>query len=257
MAKKNVQNKSCFITVLRNNLGAFSPFMFGLLMGMAAFSTAIRYQAEQDLKNIQKQQKLMEKEQAEDVRRAFENAILTENVADGSLGYSKDLDLERARSFLSGSTGQTRTGQRIILKERKAGEVLGADQQRIVITASDDEFVRQRVETLGSSDALADFTEESPENATLFDSAAVRARQVKQSKEYLHMEEAQLYRYWGGHEYKFPATQSEYEDNVNAYTHLRDAWGQKFDYERLSDNKARLSFTTPWGEKNTILLNME
>lgn len=231
--------------------------MFGMLMGVAMFSSVAKYQAEKRLETAGSYRSAQEQKKAEDVRLALENAILTENIEDNSVRFGDDLNIDRARSFLTRSTGKTKSGQEYTLKQQESRGALGADGQRVLITTSEDEFTREAVDKVGSAGAMTDFEQAEGESLAVFDSNAVRARQVKQSIEYLRMEESQIYRFWGSNDYKFPDSQQEYEDKVNSMTRLKDAWGQTFTYSRESDTKARLSFETPWGYKKSIKLDMD
>lgn len=228
---------------LKNQKGAFSPFMFGMLMGVAVFSAAMNHWAKREIVNIEEQNIKSERQKAEQIKKAFETALLTENVATGD-GYSEDMNLERAQKYLSGTTGQTKTGEQAFLSSAFKSGAFKTSNKRVLITTSDDETVKQDIATLGS-DAMANYNKEDG-SVVMFDSEDIRKEQIKKSKEFLEREASQIYRSYASYGYKFP-TRDQYESQVNAATNLRDVWGQSFKYDRKSDKVVILSFTSPWG----------
>lgn len=229
--------------VLKNQKGAFSPFMFGMLLGVAVFSAAMNHWAKREIVNIQEQNIKRERQKAENIKRAFENALLTENITLGQ-GYSEDMNIERAQQFLSGSTGQTRSGEQTFLSTAYKSGAFKTNNKRLLITTTDDETVKQDIEALGS-DAMANYNS-SEGRVVMFDSEEVRKQQIKESKKLLEREAAQIYRSYSSYGFKFP-TYDEYKSQINAATNLRDVWGQNFKYDKKSDKVVILSFTTPWG----------
>jgi hypothetical protein len=229
--------------VLKTQKGAFSPFMFGMLMGVAVFSAAMNHWAKREIVNIEERNIKAERQKAEQIKQAFETALLTENIATGEK-YSEDLNLERAQKFLSGNTGQTKSGEQAFLSSAFKSGAFKTSNKRVMITTSDDESIQQNLESLGS-DAMASYNNEDG-SVVMFDSEEVRKKQIKKSKENLEREASQIYRAYTSYGYKFP-TAEQYKSQVNAATGLRDVWGQSFKYDRKSDKVVILSFTTPWG----------
>lgn len=228
---------------LKNQRGAFSPFMFGMLMGVAVFSAAMNHWAKREIVNIEEQNIKTERQKAEQIKQAFENALLTENIATDEK-YSEDFNLERAQKFLSGSTGQTKSGEQAFLSTAFKSGAFNTSNKRILITTSDDQSLQQEIGSLGS-DAMADYNNEDG-SVVMFDSEDARKKQIQKSKINLEREASQIYRAYASYNYKFP-THEEYKTQVNAATNLKDVWGQSFKYDRKSDKTVVLSFTTPWG----------
>lgn len=245
-----------FLHTLKNQKGAFSPFMYGLLMGVAILSTLSKYQAQKSLEDAEKRQKEQQHKSAQNVKNAFENAILTENIADGSLEFSQEATLDRARAFLTGGTGKTSSGGDYTLNQKEGEEVLGLKNQKVFIGSSDDQFVNEKVSKIGSAEEVSELNINKQTAIAVFDSEAARTKQIEQSTEYLRMEESQIYRYWGSNNYSFPKSQNEYEETINKMTGLKDVWGQTFKYTYITKNKAKLSFTSPWGFEKVITLDM-
>lgn len=238
---------------LKNQKGAFSPFMFGMLMGVAVFSAAMNHWAKKEIVDIEQQNIKSERQKAEQIKLAFENSMLTENVNTDN-GYSNEMNLERAQKFLSGSTGQTKSGEQAFLSTAMKSGAFKTSNSRILITTSDDESVKDEIRTLGS-DAMAEYNNTN-DSVVMFDSEEVRKKQIQESKTLLEREVSQIYRSYTAYGYKFP-TPEQYKSQVNAATGLHDVWGQDFKYERKSDKVVILSFTTPWGYTYKKRLDMK
>lgn len=235
-----------------NQQGAFSPFMFGMLMGVAVFSAAMNHWAKKEIVNINERNTAEDRAKAEQLKKALENSMLTENVEDGS--YSDTFNLERAQKFLSGSTGTTRTGEQAFFSSTYKDGKFNTSNKRVLITASDDESVKAEIGALAGADAMGSY-DTAEGSVVMFDSEEIRQEQIKKSKERLEAEASQIYRSYAAFGYKFPTTE-QYKTNVNAVTGNRDVWGQEFLYERKSDKLVVISFTTPWGYTFKKTLNM-
>lgn len=227
---------------LQNQRGAFSPFMYGMLMGVAVFSAAMNHWAKREIVNIEEQNIQQERQKAEQIKQALENAMLTENVA--TTGFSNDVNLERAQQFLSGSTGKTKSGEQAFLSSAVKSGAFNTTNKRVLITTSDDESIQKEIGTLGS-DAMADYNT-AKDSVVMFDSEDVRKKQIAESKKLLERETSVIYRSYMTYGYKFPSNE-EYKTQVNAATGHKDVWGQPFKYDRKSDKVVVLSFTAPWG----------
>lgn len=246
-----------YFQTLTNQKGAFSPFMYGLLLGVAMLSTLSKYQAEKALEQAKVEQKKRQNAQVEGIKQAFENAILTENVAEGSLEFSADATMDRAQAFLTGTSTQTTSKEAITLNQREGESHLGINSQKVFITNSDNEFTKEKVERIFSASEVSKLNLNNQSEIAVFDSEEARLRQIKQSTEYLRMEQSQIYRFWGSNDYSFPKSQNEYEEKVNRMTGLKDVWGQTFKYTYITKNKAKISFTSPWGFEKSITLDMD
>ena len=232
--------------VLSNQRGAFSPFMFGMLMGVTVLSSLMQHWAKKELERIEQERQEIASESAEDVKRAIENKILTENIDSGE-GYNTFFDINNLKGNLGASTGQTRSGQDIQITTTSSSGRYNDTSQRIVISASDDAFERQKAADQSDLSGV--------EAVTVIDTTDIRQQQIERSKEHLEMEASQLFRYYISNEYKFP-TGSEYK-LFNDKTGLKDVWGQNFKYEKKNNKKAKISFTTPWGYTFAKSLSME
>jgi len=231
--------------------------MYGMLIGVAVFSTAVSHWAKQDMLKMEEQRIKTEKSHAQDIRNALESAILVENVNDVS--YSEVYDLGRAQGFLSRSTGRTRTGADVQLTGQDSTTEFGRQNRRIAITASDDTFLRDEVSALGDADALSSYSAQKDQSLEVFDTSKVRTRQIKQSEQILNMEASQLYRYAMENNYTFPPDQATYEASINNITNFKDVWGADFTYVPSSANptSATIYFVTPWGVSRSIIVTME
>ena len=230
--------------------------MYGMLMGTAVFSTMVSYWAQQETKKLEQEQIKQQKEAAKDVRNALKNSILTENIATANSAYSTDVDLNRAKAFTSRSTGKTRSGADYTIRERDTATTFGQMQKRILVTTSDDTFLKDDVTAQANAGELSTYSAQDSEAVELFDTQEVRQTQINQSKEYLQMEASQLYRYWAQNSFTFPANHAAYLASVNSLTGLKDVWGNDFTYVFTNANQATLSFTTPWAYTYTMNLDM-
>ena len=238
------------LTPLLNQKGAFSPFMFGLLMGVTLLSGVMQHWAKKELERIEGQQSELAQEKADDMKLAVENMILTENVESGE-GYGTFFSADALKAHLTNSTGQTRSGDTLDVSSYNRTGNFGETGQRLVITSSDDAFERQKIREQGMEAGA----ENKEDGLAVIDTTDIRQKQIVQSKEYLEMEASQLFRSYISGGYEFPET-SAYKD-FNRNTGLKDSWGQSFKYERKTPKKAVLSFTTPWGYTFKKSLSME
>jgi len=236
---------------LKSQKGAFSPFMFGMLMGVSIFSAVVMQWAQQDLLRLQKERLQRQKEQAQSVKTALELAVLTETAAT----YNEDLDLERALEFLP-TSDKTRGGNKIQITKRSTDEGFGLEGERLIITTSDDEMLRQEVDTLGTAESILEYEGVEDNPVSVVDSTSLRLQQIERSKEYMEQEASQIYMFYASNKpHRFPF-QNEYND-INATTGLGDVWGNPFNYTRLSDDEATLEFITPWGHAEKITLTLD
>tara|TARA_R110000868_G_scaffold218576_2_gene469326 strand:- start:251767 stop:252498 length:732 start_codon:yes stop_codon:yes gene_type:complete len=236
-----------------NQKGAFSPFMFGMLLGVAVFSGAMNHWAKRELLNIDEANEQSNRNKAVEIKRALENAMLTENV-DGDNSYSNDFTLQRAQKFLSGTTGKTRSGDDALLTTANDSGSFKTSNKKILITVTDDMATRDEVGGIAGADAMIEYNK-ADGSVVMFDSESVRLEQIKESKTRLQSEVSQIYRAYTTYGYKFPSTE-QYRTQVNAATGNKDVWGKLFDYDRKNDKLVILSFTTPWGYTYKTKLDM-
>lgn len=237
------------LLALRNQQGAFSPFMFGLVFGVGIFSTLVMYWAKQDLLRLEQLQAERAKAEAEDIAKALEFALLTETDAT----YSDDLSLNRARQYTNYSDGKTRGGEDILLTERLGDSSFEQQHSKVAITASDDIFLRSDMNRKGSADDLARLTPGKDQAVVVFSSEKIRTQQIARSRQNMDTMAEQIYQFYGA-QLRFP-TASEY-DSLNDKLGIRDVWGRPFDYQLIDTDKARLEFVTPWGYSQTLDLNL-
>lgn len=234
---------------LGNQKGAFPPFMFGLLMGVSVFSMVSAKMAEKQIVTLQDSRADRLKAEQEDIAKGLEFAILTETAET----YSDDLSLNRARQHMARSSGKTMGRADAQLVSRRDADAFGASQERILITNTDDVLTQATLNQAADAKDLAANVTGTKGGITLFNSADVRFRQVEKSKKNLDMMGESLYRFYAG-QLRFP-TLEEYEILAEQLK-LRDFWGTPFEYKRIDDAEATLTFTTPWNYTQTIHMNL-
>jgi len=239
-----------FFSVIRAQKGAFSPFMFGLLASVAVFSSLMQKWSMDEMKRQEERRIQTQQEQAESVAKAVENAILTETATT----YGNTVTLERARQFMSGTTGIGGDGEDYQFKSAQTDSQFGRNNQRIIINTTDDQFLKDEIGRIEGEEGIKAFA--GADGTTVLDTSDARKRQITKSRESLEMEAAQIYRSYASFGFKFPST-SQYSEIISAATGIKDVWGQDLTYERQGDKKATLSFTTPWGYTVTKKLSMD
>lgn len=233
-----------------NQKGGFSPFIFGVLIGLSAFSVITAEMAKREMEKAALHRIKTQKEQAEDLARGLENALLTETDAT----YDADLTVTRARDGSSGSTGVTRSGSSVLVNVQTGENSLGLDHQRILITTTDDTMLRDDVGFIASKEDQSTYSASNKEPVAMFDSESIRKRQVEASREYLEAEAAQVYGFYAAN-LRFPNEGAEY-NSINSMTNYVDVWGNNFTYTFIDSKTATLSFTTPWNYTYTLNLDM-
>lgn len=240
----------CWLKAQNNQAGVFPPFMFGLLLGVGLFSTISLKTAEKQIAELESTRGDRMQAEREDLAKGLEFAIMTETKET----YSEDLTLERARQNSALSTGKTLGKQDFQFIERRADDSLGASQKRIIIANSDDVLLQAELEESADARALANLKEQGRAGVTLFDSSAVRFRQVENSKKTMDVMAEAVYRFYAG-QLRFP-TLDEYH-TLAERLNLRDSWGEEFDYTRITDTHSTLTFTTPWGYSQNVNMQLK
>lgn len=236
--------------------------MFGMLIGVGVLSAVSQQWATKYAKTLEEQKIEAAKQNANEISLAMENTILLEN----STTYSQDLTASgtvNTRVLQQASTeGKTQGDENYLVKEVDSSVDFGLQNQKIVIAATDDTYIRNDIENLVDVDEVIAYKPTKNQAVEVFDSSIVRKRQVNTSFKYLNQAADSIYNFYAGN-LRFP-TSAEY-DAIFAVTGLKDVWGVPFVYERgdeyaipdpLGDQVARISMETPWGYKRTIQLNM-
>lgn len=231
-----------------NQRGAFSPYMFGMLAGLGLFSSLMAHYARQDMVEAEKRKLEQQQQEAEDLARGLENAILTERDAT----YDADLSLSRARQYTTTATGKTYAGDDVTINIQDSDRTYSLDHQRALITTSDDDLLKSSVGAALNADDIGSYNAGTNQPVAVFDSKSARDHQVQLSYEFMESQAALVYQFYAG-ELRFPDN-SEYADLAST-SGLTDYWGNDFTYTRTSDTVCSLSFTTPWGYTQTINLN--
>ena len=226
--------------------------MFGLVMGVAAFSALSSQWARQELVRYQQQQAERAKANATDVAKGMDFAILTETAQT----YSDNYDLERARPY-SNTDARTRGGQDYLVTARDDEDRKSYDKTRttVAITGSDDTLLRSQMYRSGSSEEILRTKVGQGQAVATYDTATARDRQVRTSNERMEVLAEQVYAFYAAKK-RFP-TDNEFSSLGSTFD-LRDAWGRNFTYKPSPDNqKGILSFTTPWNYTQTLKLSLK
>ena len=247
--RKRPPEPRTFSGFFKSQRGNISPFLFGLLAGVALFSGGMKAKAELELQRIKEEQAQRERETAEQYKRAIEGSILSETSAT----YGT-LDRERIEQNLAkGIGGGTRSGQDVAFGSITTDAT--RNEQRIIISTSDDDFVRTEVsniETAADAGAAAQSDINRRGDIANIDTASLRTRQIKRTMTNMHQESELIYAFWG-RDGVMP-TSGEYA-TINSQTGLTDFWGGSFTYTRFDDSHAILEATTPWGQ--TLVVPMD
>lgn len=235
-----------------NQRGGFSPFMFGLVMGMGIFSALSLQWARNELTNYQKLQAERAQNNANDIAKGLDFAILTENQN----SYSDNYDLERARQY-SNSDARTRGGQQYMVesREEETRERYGQRASTVAITASDDTLLRSQIHRTDNAEQIL-LTKTGPnQGMAVYDTSTARDRQVRTSNERMENLAEQMYAFYAAQK-RFP-TDSEFTTLLGTFP-VKDVWGNAFDYTPdKTGQKGTLSFTTPWNYSQSLNLNLK
>lgn len=210
----------------------------------------MKAKSELELQRIKAEQAQREQETAQAYKRAVEGAILSETSANFGT-----LDRERIEQSLSkGIGGGTRSGQDVAFGSITTDAT--RQEQRIIISTSDDDFVRAEVgsiQTAGDAGAAASDSINQRGDISNIDTSTIRVRQVRRTMENLHNETDLIYAFWGRN--GVLPTAGEYS-TINGQTGLADFWGNSFTYNRADDHEATLTATTPWGQTLVVPINL-
>lgn len=232
--------------LLVGQAGGASPFMYGLVIGVTIFSAMAMQQAKKELVEYQKRQAERNEAHAEDVAKAMDFAILTEDKST----YDTNYDLDRARQYAT-TTAKTRGDQDFLVTSRQGGQEgnYGSPSDKVAIAATDDQFLRNDLE---NGDEASVKTAEN--GVVVYDTSAARDRQIRTSITRMRSLAEQVYAFYAAH-LKFP-TKSEFTELQRSFA-ITDSWGTPFDYSVATDQQTgEMSFTTPWGYKQTLSLDL-
>ncbi|MDD9911615.1 MAG: hypothetical protein OXQ96_01035, partial [Alphaproteobacteria bacterium] len=224
---------------LRNQRGAFSPFMFGLLMAIGIFSTLAMHWAKKDLIRIQEERAERVKAEAEDIAKAVEFTIMTETAST----FGQDFNIDELRQHTGRSQGKTRGQQDIQLIARDSETVFDLTNQRIAIAATDDPLAQTELRDTPDAKGLARAAKDGLDPVIIVDTGAIRKNQVAKSVQRLEQMAEQVYQFYAAN-FRFP-TESEYDQLQDALK-IKDIWGNDFYYTYRNDEEALLEFTSPW-----------
>ena len=241
--------KSYLYRLYKRQRGAVSPFLFGMLAGVAIFSAGVKTQARLETQRIYEEQDKRAQETAETYRRAVENALMSETS--GSFGT---ITADRVNQYVSKSVGGgTRSGSDITIGAIDRDTTL--DTQRIMITTSDDDFVRARVGTLaggGNANNMATDSLTDRNDVVTVDTSNIRQKQIQASLSNMQKQGEVMYGFWALNG-KFPDA-TEYAD-LAADTGLTNFWGAPITCLCTNNNEITLNSVTPWGQ--TLRYNLK
>lgn len=237
---------------LNNQEGGFSPFLFGLIMGMTIFS-ALSYQwSKQELAAYQAEQAARAKANAQDVADSLNFSILTENQQT----YSDKYDLDRAKQY-SNSSAKTQGGQDYMIEEREDDnrKQYGKSATTVAITGSDDTLLRSQMHRSGDSEEILRTKAGDNQPVAVYDTSIARDRQVRTSNERMEGLAEQIYAFYAARK-RFP-TDSEFTTLASTFG-MHDVWGNNFTYKPdIGGQKGVLSFTTPWDYTQSLNLSLK
>lgn len=232
--------------------GAFSPFMYGLVIGVTIFSAISMQAAKKELERYREKQADAAYRQAQDVAKAMEFSILSEGQDD----YSEEYNLQRAKQF-SNSAAKTRGEQDFLLaaKRERDSEKFGRQEQKVAIAASDDTLLRSQVYRSGDVAELDKLRVNKKSGVVVFDTSEARDRQIRTSIARQEALAEQVYAFYAAH-MKFP-TLAEFNELRGKFG-LKDVWGQDFEYSVDPDlQSGYLSFTSPWEYVHEVKLSLK
>lgn len=238
-------------SLLTDQSGGFSPFMFGLVMGMSVFSALSLQWAKQELTQYQELQAQRAKTDAEEVAKGLEFSILAENEQ----SYSDKYDLERARAY-SAAQARTRGGQDYMFAARDSErEQFGKKATSVAIAGTDDTLVRSQIHRTETEEHVLDKSVGGRNDVAVYDTSLARNQQVMTSNQRMELMAEHIYTFYAA-KFRFP-NDSEYQTLLGRIG-VRDAWGQDFEYKPdATGQKATLSFTTPWEYTQTMNLSLK
>jgi len=226
------------------------PFITGLILGMTIFSALSLQWAKAELANIQARKQMQDRAQAQELARALEFSVLTENGGRDQTNYS----LEQATPYAA-AAAKTRGGQEVLVNlqtrqdTNQANTLYNIEATQVAITASDDRLLRRAV--VRKDDALP--ATGSP--TAVANIKAMRERQVLTTTRRMDALAEQLYTYYAA-KMRFP-DEAAYAALLGRLN-LNNAWGEPFAYQVSPDGQsAKLRFTTPWNYTQELPLRLK
>lgn len=274
--------------ILRSQRGAFSPFMFGVLAGIAIFSGAMRSEYLNELGNLEVARNERLQKEATAMETALENYLLSETQALYT-ATSGSLSAAEVAQFLATSGATTQSGATLsvrIINYAVAYTIFTGgvnlngtrNEQIFLMSPTEDDSLKTRIinaATRTDAEALAALP-----TVVMVDTNRLRQQQVAFSKQKLENMASLLYGYYtrgivvsGKRLHTFPRNQTEYDTMLTTYNlqpQAKDFWGNNFTYTvdptgNVTDiettttlsERAVLAFITPWNERIPIIANVQ
>ena len=234
-------------SLITDQRGVFSPFMFGLLMAVGIFSVLAQQWAKRDLERLQAERMERLEATAADAAEALEFAILTETANT----FDQNVDLERIlpNTTRTGTTGLNDDLQIVTRDGDRAFDLRG---QRVAIGALDDPLARAQLNQAGNAAALTELGD--AEGVVVIDTSAVRRRQIETSRAIMQEMASHVFNFYAGN-LRFP-TDEEYDALARKFR-ATDAWGAPLDYTLNNDDEAEIAVVTPWGYRQEMELRLD
>lgn len=278
----NIKGLKQQLKSLRNQRGAFSPFMFGMLAGLAVFSGALRSQYLNELGTLESQRNTRLINEAKELESSVKNFLRSQT----SSTFNSTITVANIQELLATDGATTDSGQAYQIKIipytisyiNNATAAVTRDAQIFLMTSSDDSLLRTQVDnTTTRTDA---FTLAKEPHVVVVDTESVRQEQVALSKKRLEGMASLLYDYYTRGFFSgttrlhtFPRDATEYNAMVATYNltnEAKDSWGQNLTYtvnasgnttdletsEAISES-AVISFVTPWSERYPLTVSVQ
>lgn len=230
-----------------NQKGIFSPFMFGLLLAVGVFSVLSQQWAKRDLRTLQESRETRMEATAQDIARNIEFEILTETAST----FSNNLNTNRLLPNAA-KAGSNRSQDDIQIISREGEEIFELETQRFAINLGGDDLSRSALNQTTTSKNIVNAGE--TQGVAVIDTSAIRQRQVETSRTNMKAMAERIFNFYAGN-LRFP-TVGEY-DQLALVFNATDVWGSPLDYTYENDDRASLAFTTPWGFRQSMRLDLK
>lgn len=233
--------------LMANQRGIFSPFMFGLLLAVGVFSVLSQQWAKRDLRTLEEQRASRMEATAQDIARNIEFEILTETAST----FSDNLNTNRLLpTAAAASINRAQDDVQIISREGE--QIFELETQRFAINLGGDALSRSALNQNTTSKNITDT--EDAQGVAVIDTSAIRQRQVENSRTNMKAMAERIFNFYAGN-LRFP-TSSEY-DQLALVFNATDVWGSPLDYTYETDDRAHIAFTTPWGFRQSMRLDLK
>lgn len=273
---------------IRQQKGAFSPFMFGMLAGLAIFSGVLRSEYINELGSLESLRQQRLEREAKAMADAVENYLRSEITT--SYDYT-GVDVNDVQQLLSTSGATTDAGQVFAINiidydinftDVTSGSPMPGTRQSQVFLMSpaDSSMIRNQIAAVTTKEDALDLAATN-KIIVAVDTESVRQEQVAASKERLEQIAALLYDYYtrgfvnatSGRLHSFPRSSLEFTLMLSQFSLqqiAKDYWGRTFTYKvdstgnftdtasgTILSQRAVISFLTPWGELYPITLSVQ